>query len=120
MNDPAPSDDPLAALATVELTSALRHTDNQTANDRARLEAKRYALETDRIAQEMDMRKDFAQKTFDMVKAWLVFVGVCILLSLGHKDKLLSDTVIVTLITTSLATVIALYVIVLKYLFPNK
>ncbi len=52
---------------------------------------------------------------------WMIFVGVILLLDGYTENKFdISDSVAMTLLGTTTANILALFVIVAKYLFPSK
>ncbi|MBQ4480509.1 MAG: hypothetical protein II943_07715 [Victivallales bacterium] len=84
----------------------------------------------------LEMREKYAQKAFQLVKSWLVFIVFIILLqgvvnfycSALNFSKIitigitfLSDTIIIQLIKgTSISVIVGLFAIVLQYLFQKK
>jgi hypothetical protein len=69
------------------------------------------------------MRKDYADKIFDFIKSCTGFVFIILLFDgLNIFGNILDweTTVIVTLISTTLAQVFGLMFIVLHYVFPNE
>ncbi len=52
-----------------------------------------------------------------MMICWLVFVGLSVVAT-GIKWLLLSDAVLIALVTTTTATVLGIFIIVAKWLFP--
>ncbi|MBQ7609076.1 MAG: hypothetical protein IJU76_14095 [Desulfovibrionaceae bacterium] len=63
-------------------------------------------------------RKDYAEKIFYLICVWLAAV-VLIVWQSGRRYLWLSDAVLITLITTTTATIIGLMVIVCNYIFPR-
>jgi hypothetical protein len=79
------------------------------------------AEDLERKKQDRDQRKTFALRIFVLLCAYLLVVGILLALSgFSCIPFLLSDTVLITLLGTSCANVIALFAIVIKYLFPHK
>lgn len=72
-------------------------------------------------AQDREQRKQFAEKIFSFVCAYMMMI-VFILLVTGAQwvDFCLSDQVIITLITTTTANIIGILLIVVYYLFRKK
>lgn len=68
----------------------------------------------------IDLKERYGNTILNILIGWLVFVGLILLSQLGPVSYKLSDEVLITLITTSTANIIALPVIILKYLFPKK
>lgn len=104
--------------------------DVNTSGEIAFLDAqeKRLALDTKKIEyeirkQDMGERKAYSNKIYCLIASWLIYVGLIIFLeALGSKCGWfkLSDPVMIALITTSTASVIGLFAIVVNYLFKNK
>lgn len=69
---------------------------------------------------DIDLKERYGNTILNILIGWLVFVGLILLSQLGPVSYKLSDEVLITLITTSTANIIALPVIILKYLFPKK
>ena len=88
--------------------------------------------ETDFVDQELDheikrayietlqsnniQRKRYAINTFILTCGWIGIV-ICIVVLTGLKALSLSDTVLITLITTTTASVFGFFLLVMKYLF---
>jgi len=95
-------------------------------DDKLRLEVKRYQFELDELHQNMAERKGYARKLFVMLCAWLaIMLGITIFngivkLASGDYAFRLSDTILVTLITTTTANVAAFFLVVTRYLFPVR
>jgi len=95
-------------------------------DDKLRLEVKRYQFELDELHQNMAERKGYARKLFVMLCAWLaIMLGITIfngIVKLASGDYVfrLSDTILVTLITTTTANVAAFFLVVTRYLFPVR
>lgn len=66
------------------------------------------------FAQDIRLRKKFANATFALVVGWLCFVAIYLLLPCTET------AVLVALVTGSTIKVLGLYYIVLRYLFPNN
>lgn len=71
--------------------------------------------------QDKDQRKDFALRIFNFVSLYMFGVFLLLVMSgIGTNDFHLSDTVLVTLLGTTTATVIGVFNFVARYLFHNK
>lgn len=75
--------------------------------------------------QDTDERKKYADLTFQFL-CWFA-IGLFILIFLtgvnansSAKGFYLSDSVLITLITTSLSTIVGIFIFVMRYLFNNK
>ena len=69
---------------------------------------------------DIDLKGRYGNTILNILIGWLVFVGLILLSQLGPVSCKLSDEVLITLITTSTANIIALPVIILRYLCPKK
>lgn len=75
--------------------------------------------------QDRKQRKEFASKIFYFLCVYMTVVFVLLLFAgiKGLRSSLsftLSDTVLLALLGTTTANVISIFIIVAKYLFPNK
>lgn len=93
----------------------------------------RYRLENNSIDQDIKQRKKYAQRIFLLITGWIITICffvflqglnyICIpffkenYLEFGFQ---LSDSVLITLITTTTANVAAYFLVVTKYLFPTN
>lgn len=77
-------------------------------------------LEAKSKAQDIDMRKRYAEHIFTFVSLYMFGVFFILVLSGSPSSFKMSDTVLVTLLGTTTANVIGVLVIVAKYLFPKK
>lgn len=78
---------------------------------------------TENMENDINLRKDFSEKIFNLVKHWLM--GLALLLFLvgtGQFTKrfVLPDNVVFSLATTTTATILGMLTFVAKYLFQNK
>ena len=70
--------------------------------------------------QDRQQRKEFADKIFDFVRNYMLFVCVVLFLKGITSQFYLSDAVIITLLGTTTANVIGILIIVVTYLFSRK
>ena len=74
--------------------------------------------------QDMDLRKEYANKIYCFIICWSIFVGTILFFQGSNYklDKLYWDTsIIITLISTTFIQIIGLMLAILKYIFPvNK
>lgn len=75
--------------------------------------------EIEGLKQDRLQRKIFGYVIFGFMFLYMIAVLVLVYLQ-GFKAVCLSQTVTVTLLTTSLASVIGIFNFVVKYLFPNR
>ncbi len=64
-----------------------------------------------------DLRDIYIPKLFQLMIGWLGFVAICVVAVALHIFAL-NDPVVIALITTTTATVLGIFVIVAKWLFP--
>ena len=108
-NDP---NTPVQNLTIGELTDLLKAKEQQIKNTQA----------SDEIGRQRDyhgLRNEYIPKLYKLIVVWLLFVAFCILAT-GFGFMKLSDSVLIAFITTTTATVIALFVIVANWLFPKQ
>lgn len=71
-------------------------------------------------SQDIDMRREYADKTYLFVCIYMCFVFFLIFLACSPSTFQMSDTVLITLLGTTTINVIGLFAIVMNYLFPKK
>jgi hypothetical protein len=71
-------------------------------------------------SQDIEMRKDFATKTYNLVCIYLVVIFFLVFLVCCPAKFNMSDSVLITLLGTTTINVIGLFAIVMNYLFPKK
>jgi cytochrome c biogenesis protein CcdA len=76
-------------------------------------------IKNDIEEQDKAERKSYASTITAIVCLWLVFVAIVFVAS-GKGNLHYSDNVLITLLTTTTANVIGLFVIVANYLFKSK
>jgi hypothetical protein len=104
-------------------TNAPSEPDEKTRQEIAEFEAesKRLALEGKR--QDIEARKEYANKIFILISVWLgCMIVITLLAGFGSKYGWfkMADSVLIALITTTTGSVIGLFAIVANYLFKNK
>lgn len=77
-------------------------------------------LEVQSKAQDIAMRKEYAGLIFRFVCYYMFVVFILLFLSGTPSSFKMSDSVLMTLLGTTTATVISLFAIVVNYLFPKK
>lgn len=71
--------------------------------------------------QDRDQRKEFAIRIFNFLSLYMFGVFFILIMSgIGCNNFYLSDTVLITLLGTTTATVIGVFNFVARYLFHNK
>lgn len=79
------------------------------------------AEELEGIKQDRAQRKEFAIRIFNFVSLYMLGVFFVLVMSgITCNNFLLSDTVLVTLLGTTTATIIGVFNFVARYLFHNK
>lgn len=78
------------------------------------------ALEAKSKAQDIAMRKDYADKIYSLMCLHLFAVFFIIILAGNPSSFKISDSVLITLLGTTTANVIGLFAIVMNYLFQKK
>ena len=86
-------------------------------NDNQRYRSEK--LDNDIKEQDKEERRLYAYRVFTLICIWLLCV-VLILIAQGHGNLYYSDTIIVTLLTTTTANIIGLFAIVNGYLFKTE
>lgn len=71
------------------------------------------------LKQDRRERRKYADLVFTLISMWLTMI-LCFVAASGTGGLQLSDNVLITLITTSTASVIAIFLIVMKYLFRQN
>lgn len=67
-----------------------------------------------------DKRYKYSDNIFELVKCWLVFIGLIVLFDgMNILPFKLNDTVLISLITTTTGTIFGLFYLVIKYFFPG-
>lgn len=77
-------------------------------------------LEVKSKEQDISMRKEYAGLISRFVCYYMAFVLIILFLSGTPSSFKMSDSVLITLLGTTTATVISLFAIVVNYLFPKK
>ena len=87
-----------------------------------KLEPENAAREGENAGDDQDrlQRKEFADKIFDFVRNYMLFVCIVLFLKGITSQFYLSDSVIITLLGTTTANVIGILIIVVTYLFSRK
>jgi hypothetical protein len=94
--------------------------------------ADRERLTNSNIRLDSLLRVSYARKLYRLVVGWLVFVGVFVVLASSPKgvfevggvtivvDLNASDTLMVTMLATTTATVVGLFTVVATWMFPKR
>lgn len=92
---------------------------NDFESEGEKLKNKRRKAELKSYKQDVRERKNYASHIYQMLAFWLMFTGSILFLCAINKIHL-SDNVLIILLTTSSANVIAIFIYVVKYLFNSK
>jgi len=76
-------------------------------------------LHNQNLKQDRELRKDYAGKVFLLTCAWSVAIFAVVILQ-GFSVIHLSETVVVTLITSTTVNFFSFFLLVMKYLFQTK
>lgn len=91
----------------------------QIENQGLELQNQRLKDENSRLTELHNTRKQYIGRLFWLIAAWLAIVIAFVALSAVLKDTFaLTDSVLIAFITSTTVSVIALFVIVAKWLFP--
>lgn len=89
----------------------------QIENKKADVELKLKELELRSKELDINLRKDFSFKIFSFLCSYMVVVFVLVYFS-GFKSFFeMSDAILITLLTTTMANVIGIFLLVVKYIF---
>ncbi len=97
-----------------------------TVDDRAKKEQRDLSKERERaelksLRQDIEQRARYARQIFRLICTWLVaLLGVLVFQGFGLSGFKLSDSVLMTLIGGSTGSVLGLFLVVVRYLFPNR
>jgi Fe2+ transport system protein B len=80
----------------------------------------RFQQEMEDKEADISLKKTYGWAIIAVLGLWELFVIVIIAIHLGSKAVKLSDTVLITLLTSATANILALPTIVLNYLFPKR
>lgn len=75
--------------------------------------------ELETLKQDRKERKKYAKSTFIFLKGFTSTL-LCIIIASGAEWLNISDSVLITLITSSLASIVGIFILVMKYLFSKK
>jgi hypothetical protein len=85
-------------------------------------------IENDRLRQELkeakdvhQLRKDYSGKLFSLIVVWLIFVLVYVGLAASTGGRFrLAESVLIAFITSTTVSVLGLFLLVAKWLFPSS
>ena len=100
-------------------TSLPQETIPLLASERLRAEIDKLNEDIENLKQDREQRKVFSLRIFSFICLYM-FAAMTIVFLCGFGLMRLSDAVIITLLTTTLAAVIGIFNFVVKYLFWHK
>lgn len=77
-------------------------------------------LENTNKITDIELKEKYGKTILNILVGWVIFVGFLLIMHCGPIYIPLSETILITLLTTTTANVIALPTIILNYLFPNN
>jgi antibiotic biosynthesis monooxygenase (ABM) superfamily enzyme len=93
--------------------------DADAKQEKEKIKNEKSRVKLDGLKEYFEARKEFAQHIFTLVCLWLFFILIIVIAS-GKGNLILSDAVLITLITTTTVNVCGFLYVVAKFLFPPK
>lgn len=90
--------------------------DVKTKQEEQTLDLEKASLEVEGIRQDLEQRKNYADKIFTLVVVWLISI-LGLLIAQGMKGIYLSENVLITIIGGTTVNVLGIFVIVANYIF---
>lgn len=115
-----PPDDKLELVADAEPQIDPQAVALHEANTKA-IELDQLQEKLESFRQDREQRKEYSDLLFALISIWLASIGsVVVMNGFEHIPFNLTDTVLVTLIGSTTASVLGLFAIVANYLFPKR
>lgn len=92
--------------------------DTETTSEAKDLENARKEAELANLKQDVELRKTYSNRFFWLMCVYLLVVEL-FLIGAGLKSLTLSDTVLVTLLSTTTANIVGILIVVARYIFPD-
>lgn len=98
--------------------------DEQTKEERESIEERHRHLENVGLEQDISERRKYAHRNFCLIASWLIVINAMLFCQgfritvCGHAFDL-PNSVLITVIGSTTATVLGIFVIVTRYLFPT-
>lgn len=92
-------------------------TDEKIEMEIAYLEYERKQNEIHELKQNTELRKKYAKGIFIFLVVWSCLIFLILFLNAGHYIQI-SDSVMITLLTSTTVNIIGLFLVVVKYFFP--
>lgn len=115
--------DPLDVAAIVEPEVGSQAADSKTRDEESDLESQEHKAHISGLLQDMGERKKYAGRIFSLLAFWLVGIFLLLLMQgvlSPHKWFALSDGVLIAAIGGTTVNVIGIFVVVARYLFPQR
>ena len=113
-------DDGLIKKLKAEIETASEIPDNDTKTEKRSLYQDQYDKATlDNFLSNQGARKKYSHRIFIITSGWLISV-VGMLLLVGFKKMVLSDSVLIALLGTTTVNVLGFFLIVIQYLFNKE
>ena len=114
---------PAPVVASIEEQQLQQQGDNPNAlsdedNRIRRLRNDRFSDENEHWKKIYELRAQYIPYLFFMVVGWLIFAAATVIFA-GMRLLITSDPVLIALVTTTTATVLGIFIIVAKWLFPS-
>ena len=107
-------------IVVPEVVSQTPALENEDTRAEKRFLLTEQALKLRELEQNIDARKCYAFRLFVLICVWLLSIlGILIATGFDHCPFHLSDAVLLGLIGGTTATVLGLFLVVVKYLFPS-
>jgi hypothetical protein len=114
---------PLDVAAIVEPENGPQQADSKTREEEQDLESQEYLAHISGLIQDMAERKKYAGRIFCLLAIWLIGIFLLLLLQgflSPHNWFNLDDKVIIAAIGGTTLNVIGIFIVVARYLFPQK
>lgn len=111
----------LESISALENVSEIP--DSQTALESKTLESEELKARIAKLNQDIKLRKKYSGKLYWLISIWLIAIFALLLLQgfLGKTDIfMLSDKVLITIISGTTINVLGLFAIVANYIFPKE
>jgi hypothetical protein len=95
-------------------------TEAYVARELAKVKVNAKWIENQSRIQDIEQRKQFADKIYKLVSVYLVIVGILIVLNACPICFHISDVILGTILGTTTANILAIFHFVAKYLFSEK
>lgn len=110
-----------AEVSSARTDEALVKVETETLkSDQLKIENERLRDELERAKDIHSIRKTYISRLFWLIVFWLLMVVIFVTLAASNKDAFsLSDKVLIAFITSTTVSVLGLFVVVAKWLYPS-